>query len=79
MVQISQVESIRARAADGLTIRDKSCGTGFYVKNAWFVTTVNRVESGRLFSEQSIAWVSAQVMSIRVIAPSFRVLNMAAS
>lgn len=34
MVQISQVESIRARAADGLTIRDKSGGAVFYVKNA---------------------------------------------
>lgn len=79
MVQISQGELIRTRAADGLTIRDKSCGTGFYVKNAWFVMTVNRVESGRLFSEQATAWVSAQVMSIRVIAVLFRVLNMTAS
>lgn len=79
MVQISQVESIRARAADGLTIRDKSGGAVFYVKNAWFVMTVNRLESGRLFTEQAIAWVSAQVMSIRVISILFRVLDMAAS
>ena len=34
--------------ADGLAIRDESYGTGFYVKDAWSVRTVNRVEKGRL-------------------------------